>query len=263
MKYGTIKKYNLKTLTTLNYAIAALAALTSVLIHDKWNLNRTVTTLGLFAGAVFVASILVMFYSIKKSGVAISMTISRLSTIVPIVLSVVVWREIPDTYQMIGFGFVILALVLFSMPKKLDRVYEFNVYKHIILMIFLTSGTVMITPKLAHEVGLDDQRTMYLFILFSLASLISLVITKFFDELVLDVRHILLSIVMGLINIMAAWSMVATMQHLPGIIVFPTLSCLSVILTTIIAKFLWREDFAVQNMVGIGISMIALILVNL
>jgi len=263
MKYATIRKYNLKTLITLNYAVAAIVALASVLIHDKWVLNKTVITVGSFAGVAFVVSIFILFYAIEKSGVAISMTISRLSTIIPIILSIALWHEIPNAYQMVGFGFVILALVLFGLPKRSEHVYEFNVYKHVILLIFLTSGIVMITPKLAHEVGLYDQKAMYLFWLYITASLISLVITQFSNKLVLNMHGIFLSIVMGLVNIAGTWFLVASMQHLPGIIVFPTLSCLSVILTTVIAKFLWQEDFATRNMVGIGISLIALILVNL
>jgi len=265
MKLATFKHYDLKTVTTINYAVAAICAYVALHLGHSWNLNLTVTSVGLFAGTAFVISIFVLFYAIRVSGVAITMTISRVATMTPISLSVFLWDETPSYFQVCGFLLVVLALIFLGSNQKGERPKTSNTFaakKTVILFVFLTSSAVLTTPKLAHQVGLDSQRAMYLFILFSTSSLISLVANLIIKSRI-DIMHILIGVVMGLANIMGSWMLLVSMKHLDGIIVFPVFSCASLTLTAILARVIWRENLARRSVIGIGIAVLALLFVNL
>jgi len=265
MKLATFKHYDLKTVTTINYVVAAIGAYVGLYLGHSWNLNLKVTSVGLFAGAAFVISIFALFYAIRVSGVAITMTISRVATVIPISLSIFLWDEIPSYFQVCGFLLVVLALIFLGSNQKGERPETSNTFaakKPVILLVFLTSSAVLTTPKLAHQVGLDSQRAMYLFILFLTSSLISLVVNLIIKSRI-DIIHILIGLIMGLVNILGSWLLLVSMKHLDGIIVFPVFSCSSVILTAILARVIWRENLARRSVIGIGAAVLALLFVNL
>jgi len=265
MKLATFKNYDLKTVTTINYAVAAIGAYVGLYLGDSWNLNLKVTTVGLFAGTAFVVSIFVLFYAIRVSGVAITMTISRVATVTPIGLSIFLWDEIPSYFQVFGFLLVVWALIFLGSNQKDERPEKSNTFtakRPVILFVFLTSSAVLTTPKLAHQVGLDTQRAMYLFILFSTSSFISLMANLIIKSRI-DIMHILVGVIMGVANIMGSWLLLVSMKHLDGIIVFPVFSCSSVMLTAILAKVIWRENLARRSVIGIGIAVLALLFVNI
>ena len=67
---------------------------------------------------------------------------------------------------------------------------------------------------------------------------------------------------LGAINVAGTWLLVVTLKVLPGTIVFPFVSAGGLVLTTIVAILYWKEDVRVLSYIGIGLTLIAVVLVN-
>ncbi|MDX9981638.1 MAG: EamA family transporter, partial [Lentisphaeria bacterium] len=69
-------------------------------------------------------------------------------------------------------------------------------------------------------------------------------------------------IVMGMLGLVATWSLIRSLDYLPGIVVFPVKSAGGLVLTAVAAVLFWRERLTKRQTCGIAIGALSTVLIN-
>ena len=76
-------------------------------------------------------------------------------------------------------------------------------------------------------------------------------------------RDILPGLALGLVNAVANAALVAALRQLPGVLVFPFTSAVSLALVAVYARVAWSERVSRTEAAGIVIALAAVTLINL
>jgi drug/metabolite transporter (DMT)-like permease len=249
------------TVGCLNYIAGAVFASLILLYDPGWRLEGVTVLIGAATGVFYVVSFWFLVQAIIQAGVAVTMAIVRLSVLAPILCSIFIWDEVPSFGQTVGILFVCIALPFLSTGVNQTGALSFGRAGWLIGALLLTTGFCSLSPKLFSEMASQGQTPLYLFSLFGVAAVMSLVYLRI-RRIAVYRREYGHGILQGLCNTLGASSMVLTLKYLPGTVVFPITSASGLVLTTAAATLIWKERIRPPAYVGIGLTLIALILVN-
>ena len=82
---------------------------------------------GLIVGGVsgffFFLSFIYYQKSVKENGVGISGTIAKLGILIPMIFSIIIWKELPSVLQWIGIALSLISILIVNLsPKSLERI---------------------------------------------------------------------------------------------------------------------------------------------
>jgi drug/metabolite transporter (DMT)-like permease len=275
VKDSQVRGQKLLALGAINYITAAIGAWIFLLLlageepgfvgnNDRYSLQFSPLTLivGVLAGLGYVVGYFVLLAAVKREGISITMAVIRLSIAIPVILSVFVWHEKPNTYQIIGIIFVCVSLPLLSQNRPSGEHHHRKADFIVLFLLFLVGGWCGLAPKMFVQVSPQDSHEIFLVFLFCSAAVINVVSLIVFRAAP-TLKELLPGIMLGLCNILSNYFLLDALHKLPGIIVFPVASSVGVVLNTTLAVMIWRERLRRPVVVGIVISVLALVLINL
>lgn len=246
----------------LNYVAAALLGGLFLFVDTEWEWDSLTLLLGFATGVFYVVAFWFVARSVVEAGVAITMAIVRLAVVAPIACSIFIWNEIPSAWQTAGILLVCLALPFLSLGANSGQSkVRLRTTIWFIGALFVTTGFCSLSPKVFSELSTERQMPLYVFSLFVTAALVSLVFFRI-KRIPIFRRDYVHGLVQGACNILSAVTMVMTLKYLPGTLVFPVTSASGLILTTAAATLIWKEQLHNRVYIGIGLTVIALVLVN-
>ena len=128
--------------------------------------------LGAFNGILYLSGFLLLQFNIRKNGVVLSTTFMKLGLLVPIVLSVLWFKEMPKLSQWIGFGLALIAIIIINYEKE-NTVVEF---KAGLLILLLVGGITDAMAKIYDTYGKADLSEQFLFYTFTAAVILCFVL---------------------------------------------------------------------------------------
>ena len=247
---------------SLNYIIGAGFSGLALLFDPDWSWNLVTVLIGGVSGVFYVVAFWFLVRAIMEGGVAVTLAIIRLSVLIPILCSIFIWSEIPNVAQTIGIIVVCIALPFLSLGvggQGVERTLKGTIW--LVGALFVTTGMCHLSPKVFSEMAPQGQMSLYLFSLFFVAAIMSALYIRF-KPVQVRRQDYGYGILLGAINVSGTWLLAITLQILPGTIVFPVTSALGLAVTTSAAVLIWKEQIRRPAYVGIGLTFIALILVN-
>ncbi|MCK4980465.1 MAG: EamA family transporter, partial [Candidatus Delongbacteria bacterium] len=142
LKFSETKNFNRYAVTSMNYVVAfsislALSPLDSsedlsfslnsmlnefsLVLVNKFSLSGSFTwaiLIGLIGGVLYFLGFIFIQKSIKVNGVGITGAVSKIGILIPMLLSLFLWKEIPNTIQTLGIVVAISAIVLINISFK-------------------------------------------------------------------------------------------------------------------------------------------------
>ena len=112
--------------------------------------------LGVVNGILLLVSFILMQSSVRKNGVVLTSIFTKLGLLVPVVLSVVVFREMPTWVQIVGFCIAIAAIIVINLQKDTGR-FDWS----LIILLLLAGGTDAMA-KIYEALGPADLTDPYL-----------------------------------------------------------------------------------------------------
>jgi len=252
--------HNLFCAGAVNYLTCAAGNGLSVLSLGPSLPALPTLTIGLLGGLSYVTTFFLFASAMDLRGLSIAAALARLSVIIPILFSILLWREHPNPYQAIGIAFGLASLALLSLHPGGGHVLPRPV--PILLGVFLLNGGCVLAIKAFEEMGPPQQSALFLFILFGTAAAASTTIW-------LSLRpsfsrgDILWGIVLGASNLVGNVFLLWSLHVLPGVVVFPISSSLGLLLTVILVSAFWREELHRPALIGIALAVVAIVLIKL
>lgn len=103
---------------------------------------------------------------------------------------------------------------------------------------------------------------MYLLFLFGTTAIISTFVAVARKSR-LRLTDIPFGIILGVSNLLAGHFLLLSLARLPGMLVFPIVGSMSIVVTVLAGVAIWREKLRSYTIIGIAVAVIAVVLINL
>ena len=214
--------------------------------------------MGIVHGILYLASFVTFQRSVSRSGVVLSAIFMKLGLLVPMVISIVLFREIPGVLQALGFVLAVAAIILINFEKDTGA----SASALGLLTLLILGGAADAMSKVFEELGpghLSGQFLLYTFLTaFALClGLVGLKKQRFTRW------ELLFGFAIGIPNFFSARFLLGALENLNAVIVYPTYSVATILLITLAGTAFFRERLKRRQWMALGIILLALALLNL
>ncbi len=219
--------------------------------------------IGIFGGIFYCFGFIYIQRSIQENGVGITGAVAKLGIFFPMVLSLILWRELPTFFQTVGIVICMIAIVLISYPFDTPGVKKrFNIT---LLLLFLISGCAEFSGKFFEKYAVVDYKSIFLFTVFFTAFWISLIflIKDVRTEGRLKMRDLLPGLLVGIPNLFTSWFLIASFKHYPASVAFPIFSSGSILMINCGGYLLFKERLSPREWKAVAMIVISIVLMNM
>jgi len=278
-------------LLTVNYA-AAVGVATLLIgvggrsVEGKLGLSPSLLALGVGTGALLIAGFFLLAYATDVAGMSLAIGVMRVSVVIPFLASWLVWEEVPSAAQ--GVGMVLAAGAFFLIARKERRPEPVpiaagegtggpseatiapDVDWHafgVLALTFCMGGGVDLSMKTFEEgFGATNSRVLFLLLAFGVAFLIGAVmvgVQGLRKGKWPGARTVGWGLLLGVVNYGSLEFLLRAVAVLPGPFVFPANNIAIMVLAAGLGVYFWGEHLSRPNRIGIGLAIIALVLLKL
>ena len=248
---------------SIKFLMGSLFFLPMVVIDDAPKLEMGVVICGVACGMMYAVSKTVILKGYEKTSVAFMTLCHASGMIVPCVIGHFFWSEKLGVLSVIGILLAVISIVLLK-DRKADKI-KFKTAGIVIgIVVFLTSGGVMIAQKLMGLYFAGQSISAYNFYSFIVAFFILCFFTKPKNTDKKSMKSVLIC-AMGSAVSLSIISIVMTKLagSVPSVVLFPLFNGLGIIFVCIGSVFAFKEKLSLKKVVGLLLGVCGLCLVNL
>lgn len=260
MRLSSHKVRNNVTMLAVNYltCLALAAFFTGGGFFPKDAALPGALGMGIVHGILYLASFVTFQRSVSRSGVVLSAIFMKLGLLVPMVISVFLFREIPGVLQIIGFVLAVAAIVLINFQRNTGA----SASALGLLALLILGGSADAMSKVFEELGPGHLAEQFLLYTFLTAFILCLALAAAKKQR-LTRWELLFGFTIGIPNFFSARFLLAALNSLDAVIVYPTYSVATILLITLAGTAFFRERLKKRQWVALAIILLALVLLNL
>ncbi len=257
MRLSTDKVSNNYGMLAAGYMVStALAALHTDFSGFAQSGMGTAVAMGFVNGALYLMGLVLMQRNIRKSGVVLTSTFSRLGLVACIILSMLLFRESPTALQVAGMVLAVGAIVLSS--GKMDA----SKFQPQLLLSLLNMGMIDTWVKAFDAWGNNALSDQFLLLTFLTAALLCLGLMQYKKQRI-GPWELLFGAAIAIPNYYNSRCLLLALQDIPGIILYPTYSVATLLTITVMGVCVFKERLSRRQWVAMGVILVALALLNL
>lgn len=210
-------------------------------------------------GVLYLAGFVLLQVSVRRNGVVLSSTFMKLGLLVSIGVSVVFFRETPDVLQILGFSLAVAAIVLINFQKGTGGQAEF---KPGLILLLLVGGMADAMSKIFEELGDTGLEANFLVYTF-LTALVLCTGLMLRQKQRPGKWEILFGLLIGVPNFFSARFLLGVLERVSGVIVYPVYSVGTILVVALTGVLAFRERLERKQWIGMGLILVALVLLNI
>ena len=215
--------------------------------------------LGVVCGFLYLAGLLLMQHNTKHNGVVLSSTFMKLGVLIPTLMAIVFFREIPKGTQVIGIVLALLAIVMIHFEK--DALKEGN-KKIWLLVLLLCGGITDSTANIFEKFGSPAAKDVYLFMIFFVAGVLAFVLVLKSKKKV-SPKDVIFGVILGVPNYFSSRFLLLSLSSMSAVVVYPTYSVATMIVITVVGVLAFKEKLDRKKAIALGMIVLALGLLNI
>ncbi len=216
---------------------------------------------GITAGILYYLGFIYLQKAVKESGVSLAGSFSRMGILVPVILSVILFRELPSILQWIGICLALFAILLANIDLSKPSGF-LSGFQPVLIMLLMIIGLAEFSNKVFQKYGVLEAKSLFLFFVFTTALLISIWKTIRKGERP-KFSNIILGFVVGIPNFFASFFLILALSRLQTAVVFPLYSALTIVIISLFGWILFGEKLKKRERFAVTLTVAALILVNM
>ena len=280
MKYAGSRSSNQWSLLLFNY-LAATALSCGQGVRSGLVLGEVAShewALGLVTGVLFIASFALLQLNVRTNGATVSSSLARMGSVVPMLLSIVLFAEYPTLAGAGGIALAIAATMLLSVPQpdaaqpdaaqpmrregtKGRSPFVPSARKLLVPMV-LAGGLADTLPKVFEVYGNPEHEEAFILTTFAVAFGICLVMLLRAHERPAGV-DIACGAMLGVFNYFSTDLMLRALMELPAYVVYTGFSMGVVLVVYAANTLVMHERLTRRDHVAIALVLLALVLINL
>ncbi len=261
MRAAQLKGCNIWAVGLVNYAIATLFHGMRALGEGGGPISSATLLFGLAIGIVYAVDYGLYVPLLDMRGVSITLAMARISVIVPLLASIMLWREPLTAWGGVGAVLATVALPLLVLKPRAAQALSRPALLYGIAL-FVGTGverTMMKAFQVQSNTGHD---ALMLTVLFGAACLVTLA-NWLRSGPTLARKDLFWGVALGLTNALANLAFLSSLRILPGILVFPFMASISLVFAGLFARAAWSERITRRESLGMGLALVAVTLANL
>jgi len=263
LKQGNVKNSNKILLINANYITALLLSLLFIFYKGSFTISLWALLFAILLGYIFAETFLIYSKAVGLAGTALATVSARLSVLIPVILSIIIYNESPDVKMLIGFILTLITFYLFYLSLKKKNVNDKSSNAYLILiLLFLGIGLVDFSMKIFERNFPVEEKATFVFLIFFSAFIYTL-FRILYKKIRFERETFKLGLLLGLPNVLAIHFILAALSQLPAIVVFPIQNIGVILLTAIMAYIIWKEKINNYGIAAIVVGIISIILLKL
>ena len=220
---------------------------------------KIAVVLGILSGVLYLGNFMLLQYNMKHNGIVLSSTFMKLGVLIPTVMAIVLFREVPGAMQILGIVLALAAIIMIHFEK--GAVSEGN-KKFWLLVLLLGSGITDSMANIYEQFGTPERKNDYLLLTFLTAFLIALIFAVC-NKRKISGKDILFGILIGIPNYFSARFLLLALGEVEAVIVYPTYSIGTLIAISLAGVIGFHENLSRKKLCALGLIVVALGLLNL
>lgn len=264
LKAGAKYSDNRYAMLSCNYITCVLMVL---IFMDKEvefsmvNGGRIILMLGLVNGILFLICMAYNQINAAKNGAILTATFVRLGVLVPTLLSIVLYKEIPSSLQVVGIILVVIAFVVMGIGQKEEKASATKVVlKDLILLMFL--GGITDSMSKVYEQTCDMELADWFLLITFFVALVICSITMVYKKQRIGWRECAVGVSIGIPNYLSTLFLLQSLSRVPAFFVYPTYSVGSILVVMTASYMIFGEKLNRSQKISIVLIIGALILLN-
>ena len=260
MRLSTGKVTGHYSMLSANYFVCGILGL----LYSDFSLLTTQTSgvvftigLSLLYGVILLAGLLLLQSSTNKNGIVLSSLFMKLGLLVPFVVSILFFREMPTILQIAGFCVAAGAIIVFNLKK--DGNSRFGIG---LILLLLASGGGDAIVKVFEALGPQVLSSHFLCFSFSTAFLLCTGLVIYKKERP-DSKALLYGSIIGVANFFSSKFILGALTQIPAVVVFPTYSVSTMLVVTLCGVMFFKERLSRQQWLAFGAVIAALVMLNI
>jgi drug/metabolite transporter (DMT)-like permease len=242
-----------------NYFIAALLSFGYVITDHHASVSVETVIFGLLIAILFVASFFAFAKAVRAAGTALATVSSRLSVVVPLLFSIIVFGEDPSKYQLLGIIIAIVTILLFYFSLRTDGSQKLHYIDYFYLLAVLFGiGLNDFAMKVFQQWRPQADKSYFMMIIFSAATVYTFIVILI-KNIPLNRRVLIRGGILGIPNMFSTFFILLALTQLPAIVVYPMTNIGIILLTTIGAAMIWKEKLNLYGKLALISGIISII----
>ncbi|MBA4258578.1 MAG: hypothetical protein C0446_05410 [Chitinophaga sp.] len=222
-------------------------------------------------GLLFITSFNLIGITAQKLGVAVASVANKLSLIIPVILTIVLYNEQVVGWEIVGISLALIAVIFTCYPQKNEsgNTQPIPMFQKILLPLLVFIGSGFLDALINHVqqtyVTKETNNAFLISGFFSAASIGSLVLIFQYwkKQLTFKFNQVIAGICIGIPNYFSIWCLVHFLQDSPWetSASLPVNNMGIVLFSTLVAALLFKEKLSIINWTGIALSAIAIYLI--
>lgn len=263
IRYAEHNCDNMKAVTVFNYVICVIMSFS--FMPNKAAIfsasgAKFALYLGLLNGLLYFGTLLLYQLNIRKNGTPVTVSFSHLGVLLPTVLSLVFFKERPSSFQWIGIGLAVIAIMVINYEPK-SKLTSNLTFKTGLILLFFVGGITDMMNKVYENYGNHQLGSTFLLFTFIVALCASFCWLMLSNRKVRP-KEIMFGVGLGLFNYLSTFFLLQSIIKLPAFLVYPVYSVGVIIVINFINYFLLKEPISKKQYIGMIIIAIALACLN-
>lgn len=259
-------RYRIDTLQAIvvNYLVATVMGF--LLSTTDWTLPglpgfKWFST-SLVLGIMFIGTFFFFAMAAQKVGVAVTSVASKMSLVIPVIISMIVWDESLSWVRAAG---ILLAVLSFYLVFRTNTPNHWNSRLfYLPILVFIGNGLVDTTMKFADHYYIGNDLVLFLSMVFATSFFLGMCILAYRAanrRVVIELKNFPAGMFLGLINFGSTFYMLKAISVFESSVVFPVTNAAIVGLSGIAGYFGFREKLTWINISGIGLAIVSILII--
>jgi drug/metabolite transporter (DMT)-like permease len=220
--------------------------------------------LGGITGVLYLISLLMYQLCVHKQGMSLTGTFSKLGILVPTLLSISLWGEVPNKFQWIGIALSILSILIINLDFSSNK-FNYKSIKWSLILLFFINGFTEFTSKIFEKYTLVQYKSLFLFFVFFTAFLLSLILLyiSFKKGNSITKSDIITGICVGIPNLFSTFFLINSLKYIQASVAFPTYSVGTILVINVFGIVIFKEILSRKELLGILTTLIAILFLNI
>lgn len=211
--------------------------------------------------------------SFREGAVSLSTTIVNFACAIPVLFSIIFTNASVTIFKIIGFILVAVAIIILPSnnknPNNKNGIKTTKRWLFLIITATLCSGAINIMQNVFATSAVAYQKAEFNALYFGFASVLCFLMLPILksksqtplykNDLKINLGLIVIGVVLGLYNLLVVYAL----EIIPATEYFPTISGLQILTAVIIASITFKEIPSVKQLIGICLTIVAVVFINL
>lgn len=246
-----------------NYLMATVLGAIMLLANSSRTFSLETVALGAILALGFVFTFFIFAKAIGIAGTALATVASRLSLVIPVLLSMVLYHEAPTGFQLAGLALTFVTLALFYLSLRTTKGEHHEAIAYVYLAILLVGiGINDFGLKLFSEWRPATDEPLFLLCIFGFSFLYSATI-MLVRRTPFHAPTFRRGMILGVPNILCSLFLLGALSQLDAIVVYPSNNVGVILATALAAAFIWRERLNRYGVLALAMGAVAIVLMGL